>query len=736
MKNTLLILFLSLLAASVLTISPAELAAAPGTSGEYDAPDTTRRFALTVGANDGGKDLVRLRYANTDAEAVGQVLVEMGGVQSEDHVLLADPRASELKQSIDQMRANIASEQARGRRTELVFYYSGHSNEHGLLLGTDHVPYKELRGWLADVPADVQVVILDSCAAGAATRTKGGQRMPAFLSDQSGQAQGMAILTSSSDTEASQESDAIGASFFTYYLIAGLRGAADSSGDRRVTLNEAYRHAFDETLARTQRAFSGAQHPAYDIQMTGQSDLVLTELQQTNAVLQIDRHMQGRLFFRSQPDGRLVAEMTKYPGRPLELGLPSATYEVTLEHNDKVYQATANMRQGRTTQLTFMDFEQVSQEPTRRRGSSVADATTDAEAPPAVYFGADLLPYVGMSSGNPEMRRTLSLNIIGGISHGSDVLEIGGALNIATGYTSGVQIGGAANFVGGDVNGVQIGGSANIVGGSTRGVQIGGAANVTRESMRGLQIGGAVNITAGAVNGIQIAGATNITRESMRGLQLAGAVNATAGPVNGVQIAGALNIADDVRGVQIAPVNIAAGDVHGLQLGVVNIARSADVGIGLLSIYADGFTNMEVFAADDGLAMIGLRHGSKSIYNTYSVGSRIMKSGNPGLAFSLGLGWRTRLSRNLEFSIDGTVTQVVDFDYGWSKTHALHKVRPMLTWNITDNFALFGGPTATLQFVGRGGEIFAPARHWELTDKDDVVHLAIWPGFTLGARFF
>ena len=69
--------------------------------------------------------------------------------------------------------------------------------------------------------------------------------------DQSIDVRGHAILTASAEDEAAQESDRIGGSFFTHYLVSGLRGAADSSADGRVTLTEAYRFAFDETLART-----------------------------------------------------------------------------------------------------------------------------------------------------------------------------------------------------------------------------------------------------------------------------------------------------------------------------------------------------------------------------------------------------------------------------------------------------------------------------------------------------
>ena len=45
--------------------------------------------------------------------------------------------------------------------------------------------------------------------------------------------------------EAAQESDRICASYFTHYLVSGFRGAADLSGDGKVTLNEAYQFAFN-----------------------------------------------------------------------------------------------------------------------------------------------------------------------------------------------------------------------------------------------------------------------------------------------------------------------------------------------------------------------------------------------------------------------------------------------------------------------------------------------------------
>lgn len=64
-----------------------------------------------------------------------------------------------------------------------------------------------------------------------------------FDFDEARSYEGRVYITSSAAGERAQESDEIQGSVFTHYLLAGLRGAADDSGDRRVSLEEAYRFA-------------------------------------------------------------------------------------------------------------------------------------------------------------------------------------------------------------------------------------------------------------------------------------------------------------------------------------------------------------------------------------------------------------------------------------------------------------------------------------------------------------
>ncbi|MDP6775537.1 MAG: caspase family protein, partial [Candidatus Latescibacteria bacterium] len=232
-------------------------------------------MVLAAGANNGGKERASLRYAISDAEHFTRVMEGMGGVEPDRRILLKEPRVGDLSSALSQVKETVRQTRKPGDRVELIFYYSKHADETGLLLGGDRLTYQSLRDQLDAVQADVHITVLDACASGAITRIKGGDRQKAFLVDESSQMRGHAFLTSSSEDEVAQESDVIGGSYFTHHLVSGLRGAADFSGDGKVTLGEAYQHAFHETLAQTTDTRSSAQHPAYDINLAGTGDFVM-----------------------------------------------------------------------------------------------------------------------------------------------------------------------------------------------------------------------------------------------------------------------------------------------------------------------------------------------------------------------------------------------------------------------------------------------------------------------------
>jgi Caspase domain len=338
------------------------------------AAQTVDRYALVVGANSGGPDRPRLLYAVTDAERFARVMGELGGVSEPNEILLRDPKVGDLLGALDGLKARLVaarSSGAPGSRTEVFVYYSGHADESGLLLGEDRLSYRTLRDRLDGLPADVRIAVLDACASGAFTRPKGGKRRPPFVVDASAAMRGYAFLTSSSASESAQESDRIRASYFTHYLVSGFRGAADSSGDGRVTLNEAYQFAFAETLGRTVDTRGGAQHPTYEINLSGAGDVVITDVRRTTARLVIEEPLEGRVFVRTAARA-LVAELYKPAGREVEIALEPGAYDVRVERDTTAQSGRATVGDGTRAMFRAAQLSPAPAEPTRRRGGDVA----------------------------------------------------------------------------------------------------------------------------------------------------------------------------------------------------------------------------------------------------------------------------------------------------------------------------------------------------------------------------
>ncbi|MDR2591900.1 MAG: caspase family protein [Chitinispirillales bacterium] len=296
------------------------------------AANPVRRYLLSAGANNGGKDRVLLRYAVSDATAFAAVMTEMGGVERKNAIVLSDPSGRELLGGIAKLNKIMADAKVAnpGIRGEVFVYYSGHADENGLKLGAETLGWSEFRNAVSGFDAEVRIAVLDACGAGAITRAKGGVAQPAFLSDASSNMKGYAFLTSSNENETSQESDRIKGSYFTYALLSGMRGAADMTGDGKVSVSEAYQYAFNETLQYTQNTRAGTQHPSRDMNLVGTGDVVMTDLRETSAALSLDVNLEGRFFIRDK-NGNLFAELRKYRGRAIELGMPPGKYSIEAE---------------------------------------------------------------------------------------------------------------------------------------------------------------------------------------------------------------------------------------------------------------------------------------------------------------------------------------------------------------------------------------------------------------------
>ena len=371
-------MMLRLLIASACAFACATIAAPRALAGPPAATAPLRRFALVIGSNNGGNEREHLRYAGHDAATIADVLQQLGGVNETDLSLLREPGPRDLDVAFDNLSQHVRDSRQHGQRVELVVYYSGHADETGILIGGAHYEYARLRERIRDVPADVRIAIVDSCASGSFTRMKGGHKMPPFLRDTSNQVEGFAFLSSSSADEDAQESDRIGASFFTYFFVSGLRGAADRNHDGKITLSEAYQFSYEQTLGRTQNTVHGPQHPSYDMHLSGTGDVVITDLRATDSSLVLAAKLRGHVTV-VEKSGRVAIELVKDAGEPLSLGLPSDTYSVYVETSGTGYAATVTLDHAAYV-LDSDALHRASPEETVARGGAYSDSDSDSDS--------------------------------------------------------------------------------------------------------------------------------------------------------------------------------------------------------------------------------------------------------------------------------------------------------------------------------------------------------------------
>ncbi|AUX46976.1 hypothetical protein SOCE26_084860 [Sorangium cellulosum] len=272
------------------------------------------RFAVLIGNNAGEKGEVELRYAESDAAKMYDVLKDLGGFPPANLVLLRSEGADTVRRTLitmnDRVRAAVSSPE-----TDVLYlvYYSGHADASALHLGATQLALTEFEQLVRGSAASARLLIVDSCRSGALTRVKGGTSAPPFVIklDQRLAGQGMVTLTSSSGNEDAQESDELKGSFFTHALVSGLLGAADADRDGAVSLEEVYRHAYESTLRATSRTWAGAQHPTFHYDLRGQGKLVLTRLPVHTSIRSVLRFPPGRsyLVMRDSSEGPVAAEV-------------------------------------------------------------------------------------------------------------------------------------------------------------------------------------------------------------------------------------------------------------------------------------------------------------------------------------------------------------------------------------------------------------------------------------------
>lgn len=235
---------------------------------ERDFEDGSRgqRYAVVVGISDYADDAIPdLQFADDDALAFYEFLrspaAGMGGIPEENIRLLLNEGATyrELRSALytfleaatseDIVYIYIAGHGAPNPRRPDDLYLLAYDTEAEDIPGTGF-PMSDVNEAIRRLYAHHTVLLTDACHSGgvgmgAGTRAIGGAAAmnginQSFLMDLHSTQSGLAIFTASEARQLSQEDVRWGGGHgaFTYYLLEGLRGAADGDNDRIVRWGE------------------------------------------------------------------------------------------------------------------------------------------------------------------------------------------------------------------------------------------------------------------------------------------------------------------------------------------------------------------------------------------------------------------------------------------------------------------------------------------------------------------
>jgi hypothetical protein len=242
-------------------------------------PNRRNVWAVVVGINN-YKKFPKLKYAVNDAKEFYRLLLEKNRIPAENVTLLIDEQATlkNLKNALG-MGLKIAA----GPDDMVLIYFAGHGaserdatsidgdglEKYILPFDTDPedlfstaLPMRDIALVFNRIRSERLIFIADTCYSGASGgRTVGTGGIRANISDtfleQLAGGRGKVIITASAANEVSVEKDEFQHGVFTYYLLEGLRGAADNDRDGSITVDEAYRYVSE----RVPRATGQEQHP-------------------------------------------------------------------------------------------------------------------------------------------------------------------------------------------------------------------------------------------------------------------------------------------------------------------------------------------------------------------------------------------------------------------------------------------------------------------------------------------
>ncbi len=212
-------------------------------------------YALVVGIEK-YRDIKGVDFAASDASLMGRYLVELLGYPEENVATILNERAtrSDIEKYFGLWLKNRATSRSR-----VFVYYAGHGAPNPKTgdaylvpfdgdpnyLETTAYPLKSLYADLAALQAKEVILVLDSCFSGAGGRSviaKGARPLVTLKSSLGPTKDNAVVFAATSGEQISTFYEEARHGLLTYFLLKGLKGAADLDRDGSIEVGELYRY--------------------------------------------------------------------------------------------------------------------------------------------------------------------------------------------------------------------------------------------------------------------------------------------------------------------------------------------------------------------------------------------------------------------------------------------------------------------------------------------------------------
>ena len=226
-----------------------------------------RMYVVAVGVSDYAKTEWHLKYAANDAQTVGDTLKSVArGLYGEPKVvsvLNKNATAKGIEAAINSLQGEVKPSDV------FVLYVAGHGRsiagtyyflpqdlqfEGGQTIMSGGISQDMLQKWLAKIPAQKSILILDTCESAAA---RGGDIEQETAIDRLQHATGRSVITAASSSAFEGYQDH---GLLTYTILQELT-TPEGSGNEEVTLSKLAAYVFDQVPKISQRVFGERQQP-------------------------------------------------------------------------------------------------------------------------------------------------------------------------------------------------------------------------------------------------------------------------------------------------------------------------------------------------------------------------------------------------------------------------------------------------------------------------------------------